>query len=109
MPRAAARVWGCGCQAGRLVMDEVLQMPEEFRLGLVRLEDRVGHIEEDTKRIIRLLEGNGQPGLVVKVDRSERDVSEIKASQQWLTRTVWGAVIVALIGLGIQIVRSVPR
>lgn len=86
-------------------MSEGLAMSEEIKISLAHLEGRVEGIEGDTKRIIRLLEGNGQPGLVVKVDRTERDTAELKDSQRWLTRAVWGTVIAVVVGLVVQLIR----
>ncbi len=87
-------------------------MPQDWEVPFAKLESKVDSVADDTRRILKHLEGNGQPGLLTKVDRSEIAIGELKKEQyafsddrRWLWRTVIGALIVAAIGVMIQVVR----
>jgi len=91
-------------------------MPQDWEVPFAKLSGQVDAVDAKTERILRHLEGNGQPGLLTKVDRSEIAIGELKKEQyafsddrRWLWRTVIGAVIVAALGLTIQLIRAGER
>jgi len=90
-------------------------MPQDWEVPFAKLSGQVDAVDAKTERILKHLEGNGQPGLLTKVDRSEIAIGELKKEQyafsddrKWLWRTVLGAMIVGGIGILIQIMRAKP-
>lgn len=80
-------------------------MPQDWEVPFAKLSAQVETVGDDTRRILRHLEGNGQPGLLTKVDRAEMAVKDLKSEQKsfaddrrWLWRTVLGALVVAAVG-----------
>lgn len=56
---------------------------------LVRLEEGHGEINKKLDRIIYSMEGNGQPGMKVRVDRLETSAADAK----WAKRAGFSALI----------------
>ena len=81
------------------------QMPQDWEVPFAKLSSQVDAVGEDTRRILRHLEGNGQPGLITRVERADIAVKDLQGQQKggeddrrWLWRTVIGAAIVAVVG-----------
>lgn len=84
-------------------------MSEDIRTSLARIEGRIEGVEEDTKRLVRILDGNGHPGILIRVDRAERDVGDVRESIRWRDRAVLGALIVAAVAVALQVIRWLPK
>ena len=87
-------------------------MPQDWEVPFAKLESKVDSVADDTRRILKHLEGNGQPGLLTKVSLQDRAVEVLQKNDaeqadnsRWLWRTVIAALIVAAVGLIVNAVR----
>lgn len=60
---------------------------------LARLDERLNGMDQKLDKVIHAIEGNGKPGLIIRVDRVEQRWKAIA----WVLAIVGGTVIVELI------------
>lgn len=53
------------------------------------LADKIDVLAGEVKHISEMLNGNGQPGLKVRIDRLE----QTEGNRKWGLRTIWAAVV----------------
>jgi len=80
-------------------------MADDKTERVVRLEGESEVLNKKLDRVLYLLEGNGTPGLIVRVDRLEQTAE----ADRWIRRVFIGAVAVALVGLAVQVVTNFER
>lgn len=80
-------------------------MAENWEVPFARLEGKVDSLTDDTQRIVKLLEGNGKPGMVQRLAEAEKGIEGVEKRQsesaddrKWLWRALGGALISAVIG-----------
>jgi hypothetical protein len=63
---------------------------------LVKIAMGQEHHGEKIDRLVHAVEGNGEPGMKIRVDRLEQTAQ----SNKWLVRTIGASLIAAVIGAG---------
>ena len=63
-------------------------------------------ISTKTEKILKILNGNGEMGLVAKVKVLEQSEQEKKKDRKWATRAVIGASIVAIVRFGFDFLQD---
>jgi len=57
------------------------------------------HMEQDAKlfeRIAYVLDGNGKPGLKTRIELTEKDVEDLKASRGRQIKAIWSTFVVVV-------------
>ena len=72
---------------------------------VVRLEGESEGLNKKLDRVLYLLEGNGTPGIIVRVDRLEQPAE----ADRWIRRVFIGAVVVAIAGMAMQFLTGFER
>ena len=72
---------------------------------VVRLEGESEVLNKKLDRVLYLLEGNGTPGIIVRVDRLDQTAE----ADKWIRRVFIGAVVVAIAGMAVQFVSNFER
>lgn len=70
----------------------------QIRIAIANLDVKFDQLKEAHKEI-RIVDGTARKALEL-ASKSADDLKEIKDSQKWLWRTVLGALIIGIIGLG---------
>ena len=69
---------------------------------VVRLDEQVKNMDEKLDKLLYMMEGNGKPGVLVRVDRLEQTAE----GQKWLMQAFIGATVVLLVGFAWQVITN---
>jgi hypothetical protein len=58
------------------------------------LAEKLDNLADVVKKIDETINGNGNPGMKVRLDRLE----QIEDGRRWNLRTIWGALVAILVG-----------
>ena len=84
--------------------------PEELRdpmiailVRVVAIQVEIKHMREDIDQLKRAVDGNGRPGLSVRVDRLERT----ERRRTWVERIIIAAALLVVVTSGIRLIAKV--
>lgn len=106
----------------------------DILIQLVKLENKIDGCSLENQQILKdikavdnnlsnrlnkieyILNGNGTPGLIMKLAIAEKDITDLKVSNDeskeertWLLRSILAAGVTALVSLGVTIFRLITK